>query len=194
MLENLTNPAAELGGTVSSTASGVWALASLVITGADGPPTLRAATLGPTGTAASAAVTMPSGMEAGDLIVAQLTFQGDPGTMTPVAGWGLLLLQSDGADNAVFTAILYKLANDSEPASYTFEWQNSVAYQSGAASFTNVAGDNPIESSAAAGAPSANSAATPVVGGGAARNPQKAGFAIQNTPAAGTPEPNPRGG
>jgi hypothetical protein len=181
LLENLNNPAASLGGTVSSTASGVWALASLVISGLDGPPQLRASVLGPSGTSTSAAVTMPSGMQVSDLILVQLGFQANPGTITPPTGWGLLL-QSNDSSNTSYQAVLYKLANASEPSTYTFNWTSSVAYHSGAAAFLNVAGAQPLESSVGTGSASAaTSEPTPVVAPGAPLNQLVAVFATQNT-------------
>jgi predicted phage tail protein len=162
LLQTLTNPASALGATVNSTTSGAWAAARLAILGKDGPPVFRSSALGPNGTATSAIVTMPSGTHSGDLLVVQLGFTGNPGTITPPTGWGLRRQDND-AGNTTYQALLYKVANASEPGSYTFSWVSSVAYFSGAVAFSNVADDEPIEIDAGYGFASATSASPPVV-------------------------------
>jgi hypothetical protein len=180
LYQTLNNPAPSLAATINSSATGVWVAASLAISGNDGAPALRASALGPTGTSSSAAVTMPTGTQAGDLIIAQLAFQANPGTITAPAGWELVL-ESNDSGNTTFEAIYFKLSNGSEPGNYTFSWANSVAYLSGAVAFSNVANDRPIESSNGQSSASGTSAPTPVVAPSAPLNSLIAVFAVQNS-------------
>lgn len=180
LYQMLNNPAPSLAATIDSSATGVWVAASLAIVGNDGAPALRASVLGPTGTSTSAAVTMPTGTEAGDLIIAQLAFHANPGTITAPVGWELVLENNDSG-NTTFEAIYFKLSNGSEPGSYTFTWANSVAYLSGAVAFSNVANDQPIESSNGQSSASGTSAPTPVVAPSAPLNSLIAVFAVQNS-------------
>src|SRR5688500_2391081 len=62
----------------------------------------------------------PTDTVAGGLLLAVLSFNGSPGTITPADGWTLALDGSALSNPKLF--VYEKLATSSEPADYTFSW------------------------------------------------------------------------
>ena len=77
------------------------------------------ATTGTT-TGTSLTISKPSGVVAGDVLLANIAVYGDNTTAPSSAGWTLVQGADLGGATARYGAVLYKVASSSEPASYTF--------------------------------------------------------------------------
>ena len=116
--------------------------------------TLRAtSTIAPSGFPVNAAVLpVPTGTQAGDVLLAQVTVSPMLTTITPPAGWtfvtgGTQLIAGDGG---LTQQVFSHVAGPAEPASYSFGLSNVVAtleYQAsgGMAAYTGVDPSSPVE-------------------------------------------------
>jgi hypothetical protein len=98
------------------------------------------------GAATTLTINKPSGVITGDFLLAQITFEkgSDAGTNTQItpAGW-TLAVRTDNSTN-IGQAILYKFATASEPASYTWTFNQSVKAAGGILRYTGVRPVDPI--------------------------------------------------
>jgi probable HAF family extracellular repeat protein len=94
-------------------------------------------------------VSKPSGVVAGDLLLAALEVCADPVTVIPPAGWTLVRNQPSGqGTEEAFHAIVYKhVATANEPSEYTFDVPSGVYTSVEIAAYTGV---STVESSAGA--------------------------------------------
>jgi len=94
-------------------------------------------------------INRPGSVLAGHVLVAQLALKGNAaavGTITPPAGWTLVNQTSSGGAAPVTQAVYWKLATAAEPASYTWNWVNTVRAEGGIAAFSNVDVLDPVDS------------------------------------------------
>ena len=96
-------------------------------------------------------VSKPSGVVAGDVLLAALEVCADPVVVTPPAGWTLVHNQPSGQGTAdAFHAIVYKhVATASEPSEYTFDVPSGAYTSVEIAAYSGVTA---VESSAGASA------------------------------------------
>jgi hypothetical protein len=105
------------------------------------------------GTSSTLTITRPSGVSAGDLLLAHITFDkgtdaGSNALITP-AGWTLVRRTNLGSD--VGQAIFYRVAGASEPAgSFTWTFAQALSAAGGIMRYTGVHAANPIVSSSGA--------------------------------------------
>ncbi len=89
-----------------------------------------------TGTSASAAVPVPSGVAAGDLVVVSL-FKQNTAAVTAPSGWTALTPQSPATDTAHY--IWWKIAAAADTGTYSFTWTGSVVREAVAIRVTGAA-------------------------------------------------------
>jgi hypothetical protein len=90
----------------------------------------------------SATLNKPAGVVAGDVLVAQITVDGDP-AVTPPAGWTAVTNQALNT-NARLVAF-YRVAGTSEPASYRWSMSASRKWNGGITAFHGVNTTSPFE-------------------------------------------------
>jgi hypothetical protein len=145
----------------SRNASGIASVsadATFATTGTPPPPAFRSASTVTDG----ATVARPSGVAAGDLLLASLEVDADPATVTGPAGWTLLQDVRTGAStsNPFHAQLWYKVAGSAEPASYTWSVGGSPWTDIGVLDYTNVSSTAPIDVSAGRDAGSTTTPAT----------------------------------
>lgn len=100
----------------------------------------------------------PPGTSVGDLLVAQVSNWGGPATLTPPAGWNLIrrdsAFQTNGAAQ-VTSALFWRVAVATEPASATFQLAASVDMAGGIAAYSGVSTTSPVDTHEAATSTSA---------------------------------------
>jgi Bacterial Ig domain len=96
-------------------------------------------------------VTRPSGVAAGDLLLATLEIDAEPATVTGPAGWTKLqdVIGAPGTAMAYHTQVWWKVAGASEPASYTWTIGGTPWVDIGVLAYQNVNTASPIDVSAA---------------------------------------------
>ncbi|MFL5625143.1 MAG: metallophosphoesterase [Ktedonobacteraceae bacterium] len=111
-----------------------------------GSISLRAAASGNNG-AGGAALTIakPSGTQSGDVLVAHVIVRSASNTITPPAGWNLVLRQN--SSSSIATAMYVKVAGSSEPASYTWSFSTAGQAAGGIASYIGVNATTPVDAS-----------------------------------------------
>jgi hypothetical protein len=110
--------------------------------------TFRAASSGANnGSATSLVIPAPSGVQAGDVMIACIAARGNPNLTAP-AGWTLVRLDMNGF--TLRQGIYWKVATASEPASYTWVLSNAQAASGGIIAYSGVNTSNPIDVSSAA--------------------------------------------
>ena len=87
-------------------------------------------------------ISVPSGRQANDLLLATVTVAGGQ-TVTAPAGW--TLVRSDASASALRQAVFYRVAAGSEPASYTFSLSGARTAGGGMALYRGVSTTTPIE-------------------------------------------------
>lgn len=88
-------------------------------------------------------IAKPAGVAAGDLLLAQVTVEkGSDITITAPAGWALVLRTNRSGD--IGQAIYWKAATGSEPASYTFNFNQANKAAGGILRYTGVDTTSPI--------------------------------------------------
>ena len=96
----------------------------------------------------------PSGIRAGDFLVAQVTNATGPIPLTAPAGWNLIRRDSSNpaapAASAVTSALFWRTVVDGEPATATFVLQNSMDMVGGIAAYRGVRVADPVNASGAA--------------------------------------------
>jgi hypothetical protein len=87
----------------------------------------------------------PSGTTAGDVLVAQVANRYSPYTLTAPSGWTLVRRDTSGAQ--VTSAVFWRVATSSEPASATFSLSGGSAVQMGGgiAAYSGVSTSNPVD-------------------------------------------------
>ena len=110
-------------------------------------PDLRSLSTTTNGTTVAA----PDGLAAGDFLLAALEYDADPLTITPPAGWTLVIDQLSGAGtDQVFHALVYShVATDNEPAEYTFAAPAEVYVDVQIADYTGVTAIDAVAGSSA---------------------------------------------
>ncbi|HKF77014.1 MAG TPA: hypothetical protein VKF59_12780, partial [Candidatus Dormibacteraeota bacterium] len=95
-------------------------------------------------------VSRPSGVAAGDLLLAALEVDEDPATVSGPAGWTLLLDTpgAQGTASAFHAQVWYRVAGSSEPGSYTWSVSGSPWVDIGVLDYANVNVASPIDVSA----------------------------------------------
>jgi hypothetical protein len=95
-------------------------------------------------------VSRPSGVAAGDLLLATLEVDEDPATVSGPAGWTLLLdtPAAQGTGSAFHAQVWYKVAGSSEPGSYSWTVSGSPWVDIGLLDYSNVNQASPIDVSA----------------------------------------------
>ena len=81
---------------------------------------VSATTTAPTGSSTSMTMSLPAGVQAGDLLLAQIALDGNTTLATP-SGW--TLLQNDS--NTIVQALYYRFATASETGNVTWTWSNN---------------------------------------------------------------------
>jgi len=110
------------------------------------PPSFRSRSSVTNGTT----VAKPSGVAAGDLLLASLEVDANPATVTAPAGWTLLqdVLTGSGTGTAFHAQLWYRVAGSSEPASYTWNTGGASWTDIGILDYSNVHSAAPIDVSA----------------------------------------------
>ena len=98
----------------------------------------------------SRTVSRPSGVVAGDLLLASLEVDADPVTVTGPAGWTLLqdTVAGAGTASAFHAQMWYRVAGSAEPGSYTWSVNQPVWTDVGLVAYKNVNASAPIDVSA----------------------------------------------
>jgi hypothetical protein len=129
---------------------------SFTITGPTATPTptptppsgisLRAAAIGNNGGGGpTLTIGEPAGTTSGDVMVAHVIVRNAGNTITPPAGWNLVLRQDTGS--AIATATYVKVAGSSEPVSYTWSFGTAGEASGGIASYIGVNTSTPVDAS-----------------------------------------------
>jgi calcineurin-like phosphoesterase family protein len=95
--------------------------------------------------AASLSVTMPAGVQAGDVLVAEVVINNASTAITAPSGWQLILSTQSGS--SVKEATFYRVASASEPASYAWGFGSSQPATGAICDFTGVDTSKPIDAS-----------------------------------------------
>ena len=98
------------------------------------------------GSATTLAIPRPAGTVAGNLLLAQVSFEkgsdaGSNAQLTP-SGWTMVTRTNQGTD--LGTAVLWRVATASEPASYTWTFGQSVKAAGGILRYTGVDTSSPV--------------------------------------------------
>ncbi|HLG33609.1 MAG TPA: hypothetical protein VI757_01910, partial [Bacteroidia bacterium] len=97
-----------------------------------------------TGSSSPATVNAPAGINSGDLLVIGFMFEkGSAENITPPDGWNLILRTNNSTDCGLAT--YYKVAGSSEPASYSFGFDNGSKWCLGISRITGAEQSYPIE-------------------------------------------------
>jgi hypothetical protein len=138
-------------GQVSASADGTFSTATAV-------PTFRSRSTTTNGTS----VTRPSGVVAGDLLLATLEVDADPVTVTGPTGWTLIqdARVAPGTASAYHAQLWYRVAGASEPSSYAWNVGVSTWTDIGILDYANVNGIAPIDVSASSDAGTTSQPAT----------------------------------
>src|SRR6266568_5162398 len=109
-----------------------------------GAITLRAAATGNNGAGGSTlTIGLPAGTQSGDVMVAHVIVQTANNTITPPAGWKLVLRQD--SSSAISTASYVHVAGSTEPATYTWSFGTAGQASGGIASYIGVDTINPVD-------------------------------------------------
>ena len=109
-------------------------------------PAFRAASFAGNATAATLDLPTPSGVAAGDVMVASVDVRGGP-TISAPAGWTLVRRDTNlsGTTAILSQAAYYKVATASEPASQTWTFSQARAASGGIQAYSGVDQANPID-------------------------------------------------
>lgn len=90
---------------------------------------------------------VPSGVQAGDFMIAHLTYrQGKASPVTGPSGWALLRSDDSIPDSGGVTSLIYtRVATSSEPAAYTFSFHDFRAAAGGIIAYSGVKNALPID-------------------------------------------------
>ncbi len=110
-------------------------------------------------------VTKPSGVVAGDLLLATMEVDADPVTVTGPSGWTLLMDTPGaiGTASAFHSQVWYKVAGASEPTSYAWAVPGGIWVDIGVLAYSGVNATNPIDAFSGRYAGSVTSASTNAV-------------------------------
>src|SRR6266478_1341762 len=119
---------------------------TLTPTSQPGGISLRAAATGTNSAGGSTVtITKPAGTLSGDVMVAHVVVRTAGNTITPPAGWHLVLRQDSGW--SISTASYVKVAGSAEPASYTWSFGTADEASGGIASYSGVNTTTPVDAS-----------------------------------------------
>jgi acid phosphatase type 7 len=121
--------------------------ATVTVTVAQQGISLRGASSAVNPTATSLVLPAPAGVQAGDVMIAQVDVRGGP-TITPPAGWSTIRVDSNPTQ--MKAAAYYRVATASEPSSYTWTFSTSQAASGGIAAYVGVNTSTPIDTSSSA--------------------------------------------
>jgi hypothetical protein len=108
------------------------------------------------GAATSLALTVPSGTQAQDLMIAEVSYGGGAGaTVTEPAGW--TVISENFVTGQGWLGVYYRLANSSEPATYTWNFSASAQAAGGISTYRCVNQDDPIHAVSATNSGNSNS-------------------------------------
>jgi len=131
--------------------SNITILIALKPAGTTPPPqtgsiSLRAAAIGNNGAGGSTlTIGLPAGTQSGDVMVAHVVVQTAGNTITPPAGWNLVLRKDSSSS---FSTVSYvHVAGSTEPASYTWSFGTAGQASGGIASYIGVDTINPVDAS-----------------------------------------------
>jgi len=111
-----------------------------------GSISLRAAAAGTNGAGGSTlAIGLPAGTQSGDVMVAHVVVRTAGNTITPPAGWNLVLRQDSGS--SISTASYVHVAGSSEPTTYTWSFGTAGQASGGIASYMGVNTTAPVDAS-----------------------------------------------
>ena len=99
---------------------------------------VSATSTAPTGSSTSMAMSLPAGVQAGDLLLAQIALDGTTTLATP-SGW--TLLQNDS--NTIVQALYYRFATASETGNVTWTWSSNRRAAGGIALYRGVDSSQP---------------------------------------------------
>ncbi len=119
------------------------------------------------GDASSITITKPAGVVEGDFMLAQILVEKGGVTFTAPADW-TLLREDDSSSDALAQALFYRVAGASEPADYTFSFDQAAKVAGAIGLFTDVDTANPVDAhsgqASSGGDPTAPSITTTVAG------------------------------
>jgi hypothetical protein len=142
--------ATNAGGSASATSS-----ATAVIV--NGAPVFRATGAPATFSGTSVTLNRPTGVMAGDLMLAFITWTGDPGTVTPPSGWTLAVSKTASTPSI---AAYWAIAGANEPTTYAFGWSTAASGGGGTAAYSGAKNSTPIAASAVGNVISGSKTAT----------------------------------
>jgi hypothetical protein len=87
----------------------------------------------------------PAGTQSADVLVAHMIVRTAGNTITPPAGWNLVLRQD--SSSSISTASYVKVAGSSEPVSYTWSFGTAGQASGGIASYIGVNTTTPVDAS-----------------------------------------------
>jgi hypothetical protein len=100
------------------------------------------------GSGTSLTLAKPTGVVAGDVMIANIALRGGTATQFPtLSGWTNVTTPVDfeGGGAHHRCALLYKVAGASEPSSYTFTWPHSANNAGAIVAFANVNTSTPFD-------------------------------------------------
>ncbi|KKT72903.1 MAG: Glucan endo-1,3-beta-D-glucosidase [Microgenomates group bacterium GW2011_GWA2_44_7] len=90
-------------------------------------------------------INKPAGVQASDVMVAQLTVDRASISVTPPTGWRLI--RRDNTTSSMAEALYYKIASGTEPSNYKWNFSSSQKASGGILAYTGVDNSSPIEAS-----------------------------------------------
>ncbi len=108
-------------------------------------------------------INLPTGVQAGDTLIASIAIQPSTGLVTPPAGWVFVRQDSQGAATSNTLAIYRKVATGAEPTFYDFSVTNAAFAVGGIQAFFNVDTVSPVNVQGGNGTASANTHTAPAV-------------------------------
>jgi hypothetical protein len=98
------------------------------------------------GTEGALTIARPSGVVAGDVLIAQVANRGMGTVATAPPGWTVVRTDLSGASGAsVRSTVYWRVATGSEPASYTWTLSESAHIAGGIAAYTGVSTASPVD-------------------------------------------------
>jgi hypothetical protein len=142
--------ASNLGGPASATSSATGVIVN-------GAPVFRATGAPSTFSGTSVSLNRPTGVMAGDLLLAFITWTGSPGTVTPPSGWTLAVGNTMAMPSV---AAYWAVAGASEPTTYAFSWTTAASGGGGTAAYSGARSSMPISATAVGSVVSGSKTAT----------------------------------
>jgi hypothetical protein len=109
------------------------------------PIVLRSSSSAANATTTTLVIPAPSGIESGDVLLAEVAVRDEP-TITTPTGW--VFLRSDVSTAPQTQSVYYLVATDTEPTSYTWTFTNARAAAGGILDYSGVNSFDPIDAHA----------------------------------------------